>query len=380
VPENNPNYGKPGFVGSTTPTSAPTGGLGQITNSDPLTPQAYTGASPAATPTISGTYGDNLPTGTPKAGTPAVGSTMAVTGPTPSGSVDYAAPTTQASGQATNGILPGWQDAGGGWAFNPATGQRIPMNNPWYQTQLANAGGGGTPPPATGTGGGAPTAPSSPSEPGGTAPPGGTTGGGAGNTTTEGGTGTTPPSTGANDTQDANIRNILLKLMNQDPTKVDPNDPSVINQTAPYAAARQRATDQEISTGAEGAFANQQDYGAPEQMAARERAGADIANETGQVVGNEVNARRQERTTSIGQAADLINTDISNRLKQEGLTQTGQLGNRELDIRQELGKLGLSDSMIETLMRDQEFMASLGVQAGSTAATLNNQAGIAALG
>lgn len=335
VPENNPNYGKPGFVGST-PAS---GGSATTPSATSSTTTDYAGPASGSAPA-----GSSTPP-------PASGSA-----PPP------------ASGGSSGGYPAGWQadpSMGPGWAFNPSTGQHIPTNSPSYPGYGGATGtpgqgtptGGGTPPPA---GGG------SPSEPGG--------GTGTGNATTEGGTGSTPPSTGANDVMDKHIRDLLVGMMGEDPSKVDVNSPEIQAQLAPFSAAAQRASDQQVSEGAEGAFANQQDFGAPEKEAARERMAAQIGQEGAGLVGTEQAARRADRTNAAGQAASLINTDIANRLKQEGITQTGDLATRELNIREELGKLGISAEQIDALMRDQEFMASLGLQAGTTAADLNNKA------
>jgi hypothetical protein len=186
-------------------------------------------------------------------------------------------------------------------------------------------------------------------------------------------TGTLPnpmASSGMTDT----MRQALLAQMGQNPVPTA-QDPTVQAEMAPYIGAREEAARNAINTGAEGAFANQQDYSPTEARAEMESAGKDIASQTGNVVANETAARRAQINNALQLTTGMTENDIGNFIKEQGLVQTGQLGNRELDIKDQLGKLGLTETEINALLSDQEFMASLGLQTGIAQQNFNNLAG-----
>ncbi len=228
------------------------------------------------------------------------------------------------------------------------------------------------------------------------------------------------------------FRDALIKQMGQNEIP-SVNDAAIKAQLDPFAAAQTRAMRDEIRSGAEGAFADDQDFGVPERVAAAERAGQNTGLKAADLVGRELTARRQQISDALGKYGDQLSAEqqrqltaklaeIDATLKSRGLditesqgnrgldlnekelelkkylgdkdigiqlsdqdirklalTQTGQLGNRELDIRDKLGTMGLNSDMIRTLLADAQFRLQFGLDVGKTQAGLNEDAGRSAL-
>lgn len=180
------------------------------------------------------------------------------------------------------------------------------------------------------------------------------------------------------------MRNALISQMTSNPIP-DVNDPSIQAQLNPFAAAQTRAQRDEVRAGAESAFAGGQSYGNPEKMAAAERAGQATGLRASDLVGQELGARRQQIQQALQQFGSMISDDqrralekrgqdIDAQIRQASLTQTGQLGNRELDIRDKIGMGGLNVDLIKTQNQNTQFGQDLGFRVGATQAQLNNQA------
>lgn len=220
------------------------------------------------------------------------------------------------------------------------------------------------------------------------------------------------------------LRDALIAQMTQS-KDVSVNDPNIKAQLDPYAAAQERARKEEVSRGAEQAFAGGQDYGSPERMAAAERSGQATGLRASDLVGREIQSKRDEIQKALTEFGGMMSEDQKNALqrraqdldaqlkregigadvyktnksydiekyktdrgfdmdkmrldadtiiKQAGLKQTGDLGNRELDIRDKLGMAGMNAQMTSMLLNDKQFRQKLGLDAGIAEADLNRQA------
>lgn len=107
-------------------------------------------------------------------------------------------------------------------------------------------------------------------------------------------------------------RQALIDQMTQG-TGVSVDDPNIKQQLDPYAAAMERARREEVNRGAESAFANGQDFGSPEAMAAAERAGQQVGLKGSELVGQELTAKRAE----IQHALDSLGQDASEDQKNQ---------------------------------------------------------------
>lgn len=180
------------------------------------------------------------------------------------------------------------------------------------------------------------------------------------------------------------FRNALISQMTANPIPTV-DDPAIAAQLSPFAAAQDRARRDEVRAGAESAFAGGQDYGNPEKMAAAERAGQSVGLRASDLVGKELGARRQQIQQALTQFGGTISDDqrralekraqdLDNQIRTQGLAQTGQLGNRELDIRNQLGMGGLNIEMIRAMNQDKQFGQDLGFRIGDAQARYNNAA------
>lgn len=187
-------------------------------------------------------------------------------------------------------------------------------------------------------------------------------------------------------TQDV-VRNSYLQQATQ-PTNVTRNDPNIRPQADAFAAAQDRARRQYESEQAErlsaqglgnsGAMQN-------ERRVAAERAGVNTGSFEAQLVGNELKAQRAEKQMALeallkaGQMdqANALQRELAQidaQLKQAGLDVQGNLGGRELDIKDRLGTGGLNVDMARLLMQNQQFGDQLGFNVADREAYWNNAA------
>lgn len=179
-------------------------------------------------------------------------------------------------------------------------------------------------------------------------------------------------------------RNALIAQMTQSEVP-NVNDPSIKSQLEPFAAAQERARREEVRRGAEEAFAGQQDYGTPEKMAAAERAGQNTGLMASDLVGRELTARRAQISDALHTFGSQISEDqrqalqmqlaqLDAQLRREGMAQTGNLGGRDLDLRDKLGTGGLNVELIRALFNNDQFAKDLGFRIGDAEQGWNNQA------
>lgn len=185
-------------------------------------------------------------------------------------------------------------------------------------------------------------------------------------------------------TQDV-VRNSYLQQAEQG-TAVDTNDPNFRQQADAYAAAQERARRTAVSQTAE-QYAGSGATGAQtaEERLINEQSGQNQAGFEAQLVGHELQNRRSEIQNALTQLGGMISgdqaralqkqlADIDAQLKQAGLDQSSALGQRELDIRQQLGLGGLNVDLMRLLTQNQQYNNDLGFRIGSTEAGLNQSA------
>jgi hypothetical protein len=209
------------------------------------------------------------------------------------------------------------------------------------------------------------------------------------------------PSPTINDDQKI-YRDALLAGMKVD-ENVTVNDPAIKAQLDPMKAAAERAMRQDVRGGAEAAFADGQDFGAPEKVAAMERMGNQQGMMAAELVGRETQAKRDRIDNYLKEFGASLDTDKKLALQKEmqkldldlkkylgdrdfelgkgdqdirlkGLDQTGRLGDRELTIREKLGMGGLNNDLQRMLIGDRQFRDRLGFDIGATEADLNRRA------
>ena len=147
----------------------------------------------------------------------------------------------------------------------------------------------------------------------------------------------------------------LMQRANQG-LNVDPNNPVIKAQTDAFAAQQERARRNYLSDTAEreGPFANLRG----ERRMASERAGQATGSLQAQLMGREVDAKRQEIQAALSGAAGLLTADQEANLRQ----QLGMLGN--LADQQRIGisgqALGLDN--LRAQLQDRQYYAGLGSQ------------------
>jgi len=180
------------------------------------------------------------------------------------------------------------------------------------------------------------------------------------------------------------FRNTLLQKASQG-TTVDQNDPNFRQQADTYNARVERDKRNYVADQAEKLGPYQSGALQGEERVASERAGQAKGQFEADLVGRELQARRQEIAQYMTMLGGVISddersmlqrelADLDAALRREGLSQTGALGSRELDIRDRLGSGELNLGMLRTLLQNQQFGQDLGFRIGATEADLNNQA------
>lgn len=187
-------------------------------------------------------------------------------------------------------------------------------------------------------------------------------------------------------TQDV-VRNSYLQQATQG-TTVDRNDPNVRQQAEPFAAAQERARRQYESEQAERLSAKGLgDSGAmdAERRLATERAAQNTGAFESQLVGRELQNKRNEIQTALQALGGMVDSDqgralqlelakLDAQLKQAGIDTQSSLGSQELALKDKLGTGGLNLDYLRALLQNQQFGDQLGLNVADREAYWNNQA------
>lgn len=199
--------------------------------------------------------------------------------------------------------------------------------------------------------------------------------------------GATPtPTTTNQGTQDV-VRNSYLQQATQG-TAINRNDPNFKQQTDAFGATQDRARGQYASEAAERLSAKGLgNSGAmqQEQRLADERAATAKGGFEAQLVGRELENRRNEIQQSLGNLRGMISGDqqlalqkelaqLDAQLKQAGIDQSGSLGAQELALKNKLGTGGLNIDLMRLLQQGQQFGDTMGFNVADRTAHWNNVA------
>lgn len=184
------------------------------------------------------------------------------------------------------------------------------------------------------------------------------------------------PFTGNQGAQDV-VRNSYLQQATQG-TQINRNDPVIRQQTDAFSAGQDRSRRQYESEAAERLSA--QGMGNSGAMLQERRLGAERAGQASgafeaQLVARELENRRGEIKDALTNLRGVISNDqamalqrelaeLDAQLKREGLSQSGSLGGRELDIRDKLGMGALNVDMIRAMLQNQQFGVDAGIRIG----------------
>lgn len=207
--------------------------------------------------------------------------------------------------------------------------------------------------------------------------------------------GSAPPAPGApgvsqpnpystNPDQQKQVVDSLMQRATQG-TTVDTQDPQFRQQADSYHAQVERARRNYVADQAEKLGPYQTGALQGEERLASERAGQASAAFEADLVGRELQQRRDEIKDALQTMTGVITEDqrrqlqrelaqLDAALRREGLSATTALGSRELDIRDRLGSRGLEIDLIRALLQDKQFGQDLGFRIGATEADLSGQA------
>lgn len=181
-------------------------------------------------------------------------------------------------------------------------------------------------------------------------------------------------------------RDQILGMMQQNPVP-DANDPVIKAQTDAFGAGQMRAARQAKAEAAEKLAAEGMSGGANElaARAADERAGNAMGAFAADLTNREYVRRKQEIQDFMKMNAATIDADqarmlqrelaqLDAQIRREGFNVQSSLGNRELDVRSDLGNKGINNDLIRMLLQNKQFGQDLGFRIGATEADLNNSA------
>lgn len=370
-------------------------------NSDPApTTQTYTQTSVDQSPPPSAPPTQTAPTSQPvvDSGSDALYQSMlARMNAVQSGQADPGNPDLYGVNQTTTSTLaPGWVDYGNGLAKNPATGQILPMNDPLYQQLLTSSGSGSGTVTAPGisandtlTGG--LTSPAIPTNL--TAPTTGnsvdvsgigTISNGALTSSTTNGPSTdiTPAgqeamnadlptasnvqNPGTPDVADATYATspamqALLQQMTGitgQSLDIDPNDPVIKSQVDAYQAQQERATRNAINDAAEQNGPYNSGQQANNARMLQEQEGQNVGQFQGQVMQNELTARRNEIQSILQTQGSLLSQDQQNALQTELANLNSHLSQTGMSVQNTQFYAGLNTQdkqFVDQLTQNEQF-------------------------
>jgi len=176
----------------------------------------------------------------------------------------------------------------------------------------------------------------------------------------------------------------LMQRMTQG-TAIDRNDPNIQQQVDPYAAAQERARRNAVSDYAEraGALASGAQRGQERMMA--ERAGQATGMFEAELVGRELQNRRDEIRHALDSMGTLITEDqrrqlqkelanLDSQLKTMGIQSAENLGFSELGLKERLGTAGLNLDLMRMLLQNQQWGDEFGFNVGDREAYWNSVA------
>jgi hypothetical protein len=190
------------------------------------------------------------------------------------------------------------------------------------------------------------------------------------------------------------FRNSLLQRATQS-TEVDTNDPTFRGVADNFAASQERARRNATDMAAESAAGNGMATGSGlmdnERRMQNEKSAQASSGFESQLALSELQNKRQEIAgaleglgTSIGgdQARALTDklAQLDATIKRESLSQSGQLGNADISLRDRLGTQGNNLSAMDMYLRNQQQNNRLGFDIGNANADHNNAALRALLG
>lgn len=188
--------------------------------------------------------------------------------------------------------------------------------------------------------------------------------------------GATPsPYTTNQGTQDV-VRNSYLQRATQG-TTIDQNDPNFRQQADTYAAAQERARRDQVADQAE-AFSAAGLGGSGAQSTQARLTNERAAQATGQfeaeLVGRELQNRRDEIREALSSLSGFITNDQRNALQRELAELDAQLRRAGIASSERLGMAGLAIDRDRLRMQDRHFNADLGFRMGDAEAGYNERA------
>jgi len=170
----------------------------------------------------------------------------------------------------------------------------------------------------------------------------------------------TPPQpyTANQGTQDV-VRNTYLAQATQG-TQVNRNDPNFRQQVEPFVAAQERGRKQYLNEAAERLSAQGMGSSGALQQEARfasERASQASGAFESQLVGRELENRRQEIREALAGLSGIITNDQARALQRE-------LTDLDAAIKRELGTGALNIDLLRALLQNQQFGKELGTRIG----------------
>jgi hypothetical protein len=174
----------------------------------------------------------------------------------------------------------------------------------------------------------------------------------------------------------------LMQRMTQG-TQIDRNDPNIQQQVDPYAAQQERARRNAVSDYAEraGATASGAQRGQERMMA--ERAGQNVGMFEAELVGKELQNRRDEIRHALDSMGALVSEDqrrqlqaelanLDSQLKTMGISSAEKMGAWELGLKDRLGTAGLNLDLMRMLLQNQQWGDEFGLNVGDREAYWNN--------
>ncbi len=194
------------------------------------------------------------------------------------------------------------------------------------------------------------------------------------------------PNTTNQGTQDV-VRNTYLQRATQ-PVNVDPNSAEIKAQVDPYAAAQERSRRQYESEAAERLSA-QGKAGSGEMDIERrlgaERAGQNTGMFEAQLIGRELQTKRDEIKEALSALSGLISQDqvaelqrqlaeVDRQIKMHGIDTGASTAGAEIGVKKELGYGGLNIDLMRLLQQGQMFGDQLGFNIADREAYYNSNA------